>query len=423
MRAAARFSVGMALLGALLLSPSVFPQTSQSGGQSTSQPPCDITTQTGPAGSGNGQSDPSLAAQTQQLKDAAKQLGSLFKKKPSTPTAAAPSPCSAPAANATASATPMTGGAAPVAAANPAPAASGAPQGGNTSQPASFVQALQAAQAQIPAPPAGGLDTSKLPDILGIHIGSPTNQVSSQIAALFPVVRPGTGPQQFGPYPPGHIKYAPTNDPPYISSQAANRANPDGCGPTDCQASDIIAAIFSGPPDTRVVSLQRTLSYSSERLVSTDTFKNSLIQKYGSNYTQFPVNVMLWAFDEQGKPLTLSKSDATCARGEGPISQQGYPPPNAYSMTSYLGILTPVPLQQQQAIASVLRSKCVKGIIVTADLGAQPGGMSQQLQVTIVDTAEDLRDAFAAEIYLQQSANAKASQQLKNAQQQSAPTF
>ncbi len=312
-------------------------------------------------------------------------------------------------------------------AAQPSPAQSAAPAvptagagQSNSVPPGSLEEMLTTAQAQLPALPAGGLDPSVLPDVLGVHIGTPTTQAVEQLNALYPTVHSGGAPWGTGL---SHIQYAPTKDPPYTSSLSGLRPNNDGCGPTDCQASDAIFAVFSGPPDTRMVSIQRTLSYSSQRQVPSDTFRDSLVQKYGPHFAQFPLNVMVWAFDEQGKPLTLSQNDATCAKGEGLISQQGYGPPNPYLMTSYLGISTPVPQLQQQTITRVLRMKCVRGIVVTADISGRPGGMAQQLQVTITEVAVDLRDAFAAEIYLQQSANAQAKQQVQNAQQQSGPKF
>src|SRR5262249_26054273 len=130
-----------------------------------------------------------------------------------------------------------------------------------------------------------------------------------------------------------------------------------------------------------------------------------------------------WAFDEQGKPLTLSKNEAACAQNASPLSGQGTPPPTNTMVTSYLGIYTPTIQQQQQQLANMLRQKCVTGVVVKAQIGGQPAGLASQLMVTIVEVGADLRSAFAAELYLQQAANAKVNQQLKTDQQTAAPKF
>jgi len=71
----------------------------------------------------------------------------------------------------------------------------------------------------------------------------------------------------------------------------------------------------------------------------------------------------------------------------------------------------------------MLRSKCVKGVVVKADIGVPPGAVASGLTVTITEIAADLRAAFAAEIYLERAANAQANQELKNDQKQAAPKF
>jgi hypothetical protein len=92
-------------------------------------------------------------------------------------------------------------------------------------------------------------------------------------------------------------------------------------------------------------------------------------------------------------------------------------------LASYVGLLYnpgAPPLQQQ--LAPVLRGRC-SFVLVTAQIIGQPAGPANGLTVTIQELPEDLRDAFNAEAYLQQAANAQSNQQLKNAQQQAAPKF
>jgi len=365
-----------------------------------------------------------LSADADNMKTAAKQLGSLFKKKPATPTAATPNPCppsvskanvNAP-APAAAPATPATD-TAPAVAASPSPApqapASGSALGG----------------VQLPTVPPGGLDPSKLPDIVGIHIGTPTEKVIAQLNSLYPRVRNERGTQMFGPggygvgadvATPGlgFLKYAPTNDPPYVASAYYSRPFSDPCpsSPTGCQSNDEIRAIFSGPPEKVLVRLERATSYGSGQPTTTANLKAALAQKYGPNFTEDPPMTLNWAFDEQGKALPAPPKPVSC---RGIISQQG----SLIPLTSYLGLSytgTPPPLQQQ--LTPIMRGRC-SYILLQAQISGQPNGPANALTVIIQELPEDLRDAFAAETYIQQAANARSNQQLKNAQQQAAPKF
>jgi len=205
--------------------------------------------------------------------------------------------------------------------------------------------------------PSGGLDPSKLPDILGVHIGTPTDKVIAQLNSLYPFVRHGTGAVESGSMGNGYIKYAPTNDPPYVSSTGYFKPNTAGCSPSGCQANDTMRAIFSGPPEKVVVKLQRMVSFDSGKMPTTDTLKAALIQKYGANFTAYPDAFTLqWAFDEEGKALPPPNKPVSC---QGILSQQGYPgtsdvpggpftPNNPQMLDSYLGIVPGTPPQQQQ---------------------------------------------------------------------------
>jgi hypothetical protein len=428
-----KLSFALPLLMVLTFSSNVRAQSGQSGTQNASQAACTTSADTTSAQNGpTSQSNSSLSADTKNLENSAKQLGSLFKKKPATSsTAPAPSPCPPPASNESANVpAPAETPAAP--AANAAPAAA-APSAATASTP-SLAPAPQAPASgsalggvQLPPAPPGGLDPSKLPDIVGIHIGTPTDKVIAQLNSLYPVVRNDRNTQIWGPggntgIGTSSIKYAATNDPPYVSSAMYARPFPDACpsSPNGCQSSDEIRAIFSGPPEKVLVRLQRTASYGSGAPTTTANLKAALAQKYGPNFTEDPPMTLNWAFDEQGKALPAPPKPVSC---RGIISQQGYPPPNPYSMTSYLGLIytgTPPPLQQQ--LTPVMRGRC-SFVLVQAQINGQPNGPANVLTVIIQELPEDLRDAFAAETYIQQAAKAQSNQQLKNAQQQAAPKF
>lgn len=429
-----QFSFAVAFLMVLTLSGNARAQNSQGAAQNASQAAC--STAAGAATAQNGstsQSNSSVSTDAKNVESAAKQLGSLFKKKPaassSTSTAAAPSPCPAPAA----SASPANANAnAPAPAAAPvAPATDTAPAVAASPSPALQAPASGSALGgvQLPPAPPGGLDPSKLPDIVGIHIGTPTEKVIAQLNSLYPRVRNERGSQMFGPggygvgadvAAPGlgFLKYAPTNDPPYVASAMYSRPFSDPCpsSPTGCQSNDEIRAIFSGPPVKVLVRLERVTAYGSGQPTTTANLKAALAQKYGPNFTEDPPMTLNWAFDEQGKALPAPPKPVSC---RGIISQQG----TLIPLASYLGLIyagTPPPLQQQ--LTPIMRGRC-SYILVRAQINGQPNGPANVLTVIIQELPEDLRDAFAAETYMQQAAKAQSNQQLNNAQQQAAPKF
>jgi hypothetical protein len=429
-----RISFASTLVMMLSFSPNVRAQTSQSGAQNASQAACGAAAGATTAQNGS-QNNGTLSAEGQNVKDAAKQIGSLFRKKPaassSTSAAAAPSPCPAPAA----SASPANANAnAPAPAAAPvAPATDTAPAVAASPSPAPQAPASGSALGgvQLPPVPPGGLDPSKLPDILGVHIGTPTDKVIPQLNSLYPFVRHGTGAEESGSGGNAFIKYAATNDPPYVSSTGFFKPNTAGCSPKGCQASDQMGAIFSGPPEKVAVKLFRTVTYDADNETTVDKMKAALVQKYGPNFTEYPPLTLNWAFDEQGNALPAPPKPVSC---RGILSQQGYQgttlvpggpttPNNPQRLDSYVGLLYnpgAPPLQQQ--LTPIMRGRC-SYILVQAQINGQANGGANALTVTIQELPEDVRDAFAAEAYMQQAAKAQSNQQLNNAQQQAAPKF
>ena len=267
--------------------------------------------------------------------------------------------------------------------------------------------------------PAGGLDPSKLPDLLGIHIGEPTDQAVAEIQKLYPVIRNDHGNVLWGlPSIPYH-NYPFPNAPPYVSAVAVAKPNTAGCSPTTCQAQDRMDAVFSGPPEKRVVQLKRYLTWEGSKTPTSETLKNALIQKYGPNFVENSALTLTWLFDETGKPMPpLPKS--VVATGCQNIVSNGVGVSGG--LPSYLG----VPVTQkvpQQDLDRIVKVRCGMQVQVVAWINGTPGGTANTLQVTVSEIAGDLRAAFAAENYIWQLKSAQSNQQLKNAQQQAAPTF
>lgn len=417
---AAKFTLAASLLIVLTFSSKASTQNSQSGTQDAAQAPCGgaagaTTAQGGSPSQGN----PSLSDSAKNLENAAKQLGSIFKKKPAaSPTAAAPSPCAPAATNAgVTEPAPASGASTANAAAAAATSPSPAPQA-----PASG-SGLEGAQ--LPPAPHGGLDPSKLPDIVGVHIGTPTEKAIAQLNALYPLVRNERGTQIWGQGSPGspasYAKYASTNDPPFISSVLFTRAFPEGCVKPDqwgsCQAHDEIRGIFSGPPEKVLVRLERSVSWEGGRQTTSDNLKAALTQKYGANFTESPRFTLRWAFDEEGRSLPAPKPNVTCL---GILSQQGLPAPNVYAIPNLVGFGSD-PVTQQQ-LTSIMRNSCPY-ILVQVQINGAASGTANQMTVVIQELPQDLRNSFAAERYMRQAANGQANEQLKKAQQQAAPKF
>jgi hypothetical protein len=300
--------------------------------------------------------------------------------------------------------------------------APGSPQTAPGSQPASgnqlAVPGAFSSSLLTPAPP-GGLDPSKLPDLLGIHIGEPTDQAVAEIQKLYPVIRNDHGTLLWGLPSVPYNKYPFANAPPYVSTVAVVKPNTAGCFPATCQARDRIDAIFSGPPEKRVVQLKRDLTFDVGKTPTSDTLKNALIQKYGPNFVETSGLTLTWQFDETGKPMPPLARSVALTGCQGIVSNGGGVPGG---LPSYLG----VPITQkepQQDLDRIVKVRCGMQIQVVAWINGTPGGTANSLLVTVSEIAADMRAAFAAENYLWQLKSAQSNQQLKNAQQQAAPTF
>jgi hypothetical protein len=271
------------------------------------------------------------------------------------------------------------------------------------------------ATSAISPAPAGGLDTSKLPDLLGIHIGEPTDQVIAELKKLYPRNGNAGNPQ---------IRtqgYAYTNDPFYTASVGISKPNLDGCTPTDCQAQDIFNALFSGPPDQRVVEMVRSLNWGMQKQPTITTLRTALIQKYGQIFDENNGGglMMMWLFDEEGKPMP-PQSKAAAMNCGGLLAFGGG---TAVRLPDYLYRSPPPQVVTQQDLDRFAKPSCGRKVFVQAQIFGQTGGAANSMTVTIREYAADLRDAFAAENLMRQAKYAQGNQQLKNAQQQAAPAF
>ncbi len=267
--------------------------------------------------------------------------------------------------------------------------------------------------------PAGGLDPSKLPDLLGVHIGEPADQAIAELQKLYPVVRSPGGAVQSQILSTPHNKYPFANAPLYAATVYNVRQNTAGCSPTTCQAQDRIDAVFSGPPDKMVVQLRRYLTWDVGKTPTSDTLKTALIQKYGQNFVEGPPLTYTWLFDETGKPMPPLTRLVALSGCQNIVSNQNGV---GGGLPSYLGIGNPQ-TEAQQDLDRIVKVRCGMQVQVVAAINGTAGGTANALQVVINEIAADLRAGFAAENYIWQLRSAQSNQQLKNAQQQAAPTF
>jgi hypothetical protein len=270
--------------------------------------------------------------------------------------------------------------------------------------------------------PAGGLAPAVLPDLLGVHVGEPPEQAIAELQKLYPVVRGPGGAvlSAISSTPANHYPFS--NAPLYFSAVYNTRLNAaPGCSTNSCQGEDRIDAIFSGPPEKMLVQLRRSLSWAIGKEPTSVTLKNALIEKYGQNFVEGPGLTLTWLFDETGKPMPPLAKAVAFTGCQGIISNQAGV---GGGLPSYLGIpqqpQQPVP---QQDLDRIVKVRCGMQVQVVASINGTAGGTANALGVVISEIAADLRAAFAAENYIRQERSAHSNQQLKNAEQQAAPSF
>ena len=303
-RAYSLFKLGAvaALICSLGFLSSVRAQSSQSGTQDAAQASCGTTASlTTPQNGSAPQNNSSVQAQAKNVENAAKQLGSLFKKKRASTPAASANPCPAPAASAPAAAASVNApapAATPVApAANSTPAAPEQPATASASADAEPSTAPNAGSGQAwtapsgngtaAAAPADPADLSKFPDISGLRLGMSLADAAAVMKRLYPR---GVGQTNVGPFGPQHV-----------SKVGVLHAQGDG--------RDAAAVDLTGPPNAPIAwQISRNLI---QPKVAHNVIVDSLRKKFGKEtYATGPaqrpitddsqIQQMWWVFDEQG---------------------------------------------------------------------------------------------------------------------------
>ena len=266
---------------------------------------------------------------------------------------------------------------------------------------------LEAQTLQLPAAPPGGLNASKLPDAEGIHLGMTVAQAMAVMKSLFPGA---TG------VLPRYSKYA--NGPSWVSSITG----------TSADGHDNLIVFLSMPPNPQqVVFVQRTLILPPGKQPTEDSTVASLRQKYGQD---LPVakrltGLMAWAYDEQGQTVSVQGpanwSPTDCAQDRFGVAG-GQNDPGSALQIDY--VPDSIPLEQKVAILNA--NLCDQHVYVTAQLQSgtiQGTSVVNQIYVFLGEKPLMIRDSVASQQYLAGVLNAKAQQQMKNAQQQKAPTL
>ncbi|HXX24968.1 MAG TPA: hypothetical protein VEO19_17650 [Terriglobia bacterium] len=250
-------------------------------------PPCTNTTAS--SGTTQNSSSSSISQGAQNVENAAKNLGSIFKKKKTTANSAATTPCTSPSLTPATPNTnaPNTAGAPaqPAPDATPAsPAASSTP--GDAAAPSQGGSAPWQPPSGSPssAAPAGLLDPAKLPDVLGIHLGAPREGVSGLLLKLYP----GNSIRPEGP----------------DTVAGLSMINIDLPGKS---GSDNVHVEYTlTPGKQRVYYIERGVFY--KQHMSRDNVVAALRQKYGQEIYVHPNGgETYWLFDEQGHPIPPDK--------------------------------------------------------------------------------------------------------------------
>jgi len=259
--------------------------------------------------------------------------------------------------------------------------------------------------AQVPAAPAGGLDSSKLPDVLGIHLGMTVPQALAIVKAKYPANLITLS----------YTKFKDAPDAPWIARVAAKQM---GAGLNSANSVDDITVTFSAPPNPQVVvKIDRAV-----QMIPPTTIGNleaSLIQKYGPSLVQKTIHTNLsWEFDEQGKGTPVPGS-YICTSFNQPAQAGAGSPANAGELQFGPPMSQPIEGQITRLV-----NMCHDQITVTTLLDPAPANPNQlvsTLTVTMIEHAEDLRDYIATAKYGENAAAAAADAAKQKLQKNAAP--
>lgn len=242
-------------------------------------PPCANTTAS--SGTTQSSSSSSISQNAQNVANAAKSLGSIFKKKAPPANSAAAAPC--PPAPSTA-AVPNANGSSTAATPAQPNSAQPAQVAGAPSQGASAPWTPPSDSPASVAVPAGPLDPAKLPDVVGIHMG----MLRPEVPGILLKLHPGNP-----IYPEG---------PDTVAGLSFSAILPGK------SAGDNIHVEFTLPPDKqRVYFIERYIHYAQP--MTYDNFLAAERQKYGQEiFTDISGDTKYWLFDEQGRPIPPDKN-------------------------------------------------------------------------------------------------------------------
>jgi hypothetical protein len=274
-------------------------------------------------------------------------------------------------------------------------------------------QAVPAVPTPVPVAPAGGIDPSKLPDVQGIHLGMPPQEVMAKLKVLYPSVNQGIGTTVF------YTKFHGSSDPAWQSNM---KGATDPCiagNKNSCP--DNFNMLFSAPPNKQVaVFMERAFLFEQGKLPTLDNIEAALIQKYGTNPVHFGPNLG-WAYDEQGRPLVLAPAaqqlKVQCAGNMMEPSGSAETVAQANAGGGDVAVGPPV---TQASIDQMMRNTCRTGVAVYVGVSVS-GPLVIGLDVKISENSEDTRDYLAMEQYLANMAATQKQQQIKHDQGIAAP--
>ena len=272
-------------------------------------------------------------------------------------------------------------------------------------------QAKGAAPVQLPVAPEGGIDSAKMPDIVGVHLGMSPQEVIAKLKPLYPTTHVGDLGVNLGYAKFGHAPGAP-----WI--QTIN-GHADPCGNNQC--SDVFNVVFNGPPNKQgAIGIDRAMGFPQGKEPTPDTVKTALLQKYGPNPFMVSPFTMGWAYDEQGRPIMPPNGKALvqCAGTVTSGAVGGPTPTNAAPEYGLTGTRALTPAD----VADLMRNPCRVGVYVLAAMNV--GGQTvNSFSVKISENSEATRDVIAQQKYLDSVAAGQQQQQLNKAKQQAPPKF
>jgi len=263
----------------------------------------------------------------------------------------------------------------------------------------------QAPAVQPLAAPAGGLDSSKLPDVVGVHLGMTIPQAMAVVKSKYPANLT-------------KLLYTKFKDAPDAPWVARAKGQIMGTGLNSANVVDEITIFFSAPPNPQVVvRVDRVV-----QIIPPTTIGNleaSLVQKYGPPITQKLIGLNLsWEFDERGKATPVPGS-YICTSFNQPASAGDGSPGSVGDLQFDPGMGRPI----QNDIPRLV-NMCRDQITITTLLPPVPSNPNQlvsSLTVSMIDHAEDLRDFIATSKYGEAAAAARADAAKKKLNHNAAP--